>query len=122
MAELLIPVAVELSSGLAVQPHEVVEGGAYACPGCQEGVVWRRASEGVRRAHFAHRAEQSCTGEGAIHRGAKLLVLRQVQSYLGGRGPRPVVAYPCSECGEPREPVPMPRVDEVALEGDRELS
>lgn len=114
---LLIPYAVGPLARL-VAAWDGEAGGQYACPGCAGPVVWRRAVPDVRRAHFAHRADASCSGESATHGAAKRLVAQQVQDWVAGLRRRPVLAARCTGCAEwgKREPVAMPRAQSADIE------
>ena len=99
MSELLIPVAIDCETRLAVRPFEA-QAGRDECPECASSVVWRRPSPG-RRPHFAHLPDHDggCSGESALHKGAKWLIDRHLTEWMAGAGRAPVSTFRC-ECGQ----------------------
>ena len=91
-----VPVAVS-SDGSYVRPHDAVPSQAYRCAGCGADVVLRRGE--VRRPHFAHRGGEGCSSESTLHRAAKAELLRVVEEWKSGTGPRPCVSRPCPRFG-----------------------
>jgi predicted RNA-binding Zn-ribbon protein involved in translation (DUF1610 family) len=87
-----VPVAVA-GDGSLVRPHDAVPDQTYRCPGCGAQVVLRRGE--VRRPHFAHRGGEGCSSESTLHRAAKVELLRVVEQWKSGSGPRPCVSRPC---------------------------
>lgn len=81
--------------GSLVAPRDADADTAYACPGCGAPVRLRRS--GVRRAHFAHRRGEGCSAESILHRAAKRLVVRVVEEWIAGAGPRPAIARRCPD-------------------------
>jgi hypothetical protein len=74
----------------AADPHTL-----YACPGC--GAPVRLRLGGLRRAHFAHRRGEGCSAESVLHRAAKQLLVRVVEEWIAGKGPRPAIARRCPD-------------------------
>lgn len=87
-----VPVAFS-GDGSLVRPSEAQDGQRYRCPGCGAEVVLRRGE--LRRAHFAHRGGAGCSSESTLHRAAKHQVLRVIEEWKDGVGPRPCVSRPC---------------------------
>jgi hypothetical protein len=91
-----VPVAVA-PDGSLVRPHDAVPDQPYRCPGCGADVVLRRGE--LRRPHFAHRGGEGCSSESTLHRAAKAELLRVVEEWKAGAGPRPCVSRPCPRYG-----------------------
>lgn len=111
MGDLLIPRAITFVDEVEklIVPAQAQKGHELKCPECLNVVVLRRASRDesgsiIRRTHFAHLADlhdSTCsggTGEGQVHKTAKLLVLQAIQEWMTGDGLRPHFTYKCS-CG-----------------------
>lgn len=91
------PLAVPLGlapDGSLVYPSEADPTQPYTCAGCGGALVLRRSQ--VRRSHFAHRSGKGCSAESVLHRAAKGLVIRVVNEWRAGTGPRPCVDRPCT--------------------------
>ena len=93
-----VPVAVSDRGGLA-RPDEAEEGQRYRCPGCGRDVILRRGEH--RRPHFAHRGGDGCSAESVLHRAGKHQLVRIIEEWKSGGGPRPCVSRPCPaySCG-----------------------
>lgn len=89
---LAVPVAFS-KDGSLIRPSEAREGQQYRCAGCGADVVLRIGK--LRRPHFAHRGGDSCSSESALHRAAKHVLLRVIEEWKAGTGPRPCVSRPC---------------------------
>ena len=90
------PLAVPLGlapDGSLVFPSEADPALHYTCAGRGGALVLRRSQ--VRRSHFAHRSGEGCSAESVLHRAAKGLVIRVVNEWKAGTGPRPCVDRPC---------------------------
>lgn len=103
MSALLIPLAVDASTGRIVHAHEGERGRTFRCPNCKAVVVWRQCDNVKRRSHFAHAPDEGC-GESAIHAAAKMLVAQHIGDWLAGKRRCPVVTGPCRKCDGRTEP------------------
>lgn len=78
-----------------IAPADAEKAAHYACPSCNSSLVFRRG--GRVRAHFAHKATATCTGETVLHKIAKLLVRDALLE--AARGSRsPTLEYECPHC------------------------
>ena len=81
------------ADGSFVLPADADPQASYSCPGCGSALVLRTSK--TRRAHFAHRRGEGCSSESLLHRAAKGLVLRVVEAWIAGTGPRPCLDRRC---------------------------
>jgi hypothetical protein len=89
-----------------VYVHQGRTGDRYRCAGenCSVPVIWKESydrEDGVLvRAHFSHISggAGSCV-ESARHKIAKLTVVKQINRWLDGSGPVPVLSGKCKACG-----------------------
>lgn len=88
-----VPVA-WAEDGSLVRPQDAAVGRSYRCPGCGVDVILRRGE--LRRPHFAHRGGEGCSTESTLHRAAKDVLIRVVEEWKAGHGPRPCISRPCS--------------------------
>jgi predicted RNA-binding Zn-ribbon protein involved in translation (DUF1610 family) len=86
-----------VADGSFVLPWDADPTLEYSCPGCGAALALRTSK--TRRAHFAHRRGEGCSAESLLHRAAKRLVLRVVEEWIRGTGPRPCLDRRCSVWG-----------------------
>lgn len=77
-SDLLVPIALDASNAW-ILPEEALRHRDYWCPACHQ-IVRRRGGD-VRRDHFFHLSDTTCTGETVIHLAAK-----QILTDLANRG------------------------------------
>ncbi len=66
----------------------------YSCPRCGDKVILRRGE--IKIAHFAHKAESSCTSESIAHKTAKLLICQAFSDWKSGNGQELIVEVGCN--------------------------
>lgn len=71
MTNLQIPYAYS-SNKIPISPEVAEKGQDFSCPLCDSEVILKRGK--VRRPHFAHKSDTTCSGEGVRHKVAKQMV------------------------------------------------
>lgn len=72
MNDVKIPYAYVDDTISFVLPHQAQKWQNFRCPDCDGDLILRKGE--IRVPHFAHRADTACTGEGVIHKIAKLIL------------------------------------------------
>lgn len=94
--------------GTPVHRRDAWPRAVYSCPGCGGDLLVYDGP--IRAKHYRHRAEQSCGGEGALHRAARRLVVAVVSRWRRGLGSCPVLVQACPGCHRPvQTPLRCPR-------------
>jgi hypothetical protein len=89
----------EAPDGRLVRARSASPEVSYRCPGCGSGLKLRAGS--IRSPHFAHLGHALCSGETALHQGAKLRIAQLLRKCANGkRNGAPWLRVPCA--GFPR--------------------
>jgi hypothetical protein len=94
-----VPVALA-PDGQLVRAGKAAPDLPYRCPGCAGPLQLRNGS--VRSPHFAHLGHAGCSGETALHQGAKAWIAQQLRRCLLARKAlRPRLLVACAGCPKP---------------------
>jgi Competence protein CoiA-like family len=96
MNELKIPLASD-ENARVVHPEVASKDSKYFCPSCEDLLILRKGK--IKRAHFSHKASNSCSQETVIHKLAKSLIVQVIKDWKAGKGEAPTVKRKCLECG-----------------------
>lgn len=95
MISLKIPYALD-ETGQLININVAEKGNKYYCPSCKHLVIVRKGE--IKVHHYAHKADNSCTQETAIHKIAKLLIQKSIISWKSGQIQAPIINRTCQIC------------------------
>lgn len=91
------PVARDQEGG-AVPIEKWQRGQSVTCFGCDQELIGRLPHDGIKpTAHFAHKADAACVGETALHKAAKVAIVR-----ARSHGALRSLVWECPRCGRYR--------------------
>lgn len=108
-----IPYALDDKKNL-IKIDEAEKKNKYFCPYCHVPVIVRKGN--IRVHHFAHKSNDVCSQETAVHKIAKLLIQKRITNWKNNRAPSPQFYRHCQICNQ-KEPQPLPnKVEKADLE------
>jgi hypothetical protein len=108
-----IPFALDLYDQL-IGIKDAQKGGKYFCPSCRASVIVRKGE--IKIHHFAHKANNICSQETAVHKIAKMLVRQRFTAWKAGLAKAPVMKRACQVCGGKIDQAFPDKVESAELE------
>lgn len=92
-----IPFALD-KYGQLIGINDAEKGRKYFCPSCRDVVIVRKGE--IKVHHFAHKMNNLCGQETAVHKIAKMLIQKRFSQWKAGQTTAPIMNRACQICGK----------------------